>query len=406
MTPKIKNELICGEDCTLNKGCKSPYMKLDGNINAELLFIGEGPGVEEDKEGRPFIGKAGGLLREALGMVQSKFAMTNAVVCRTPDNRNPTLKEMKTCYPRLMNDVKSMPNLKLIVLLGNIPLQAFCGIKGGILKLSGKLMQYNGYNILPIMHPAYVLRNQDELKTFYDHINRIPNALDGSIVDPEDFGEYEVINDLARWEFFRREIRLAGTFAYDLETNGLKPYFNDSKIKCIGMAYKERHAILIPTAESIMSLWDSEDWKVVLKDLKTIFESRHIRKIAQNAKFDNLWLRRVYGIEVRNTYWDTKIAQHLLNENASNGLKDMVWQYTKLGGYESALQGKVQDLDNEDLQRYCMVDVDCTYRIYKKQEPHVMADPNLSFILTNLLVPVSQVLSRMEENGIRIDMSM
>jgi len=122
--PKVKNSLICGTDCTLKQGCKHPCIGLEGNPStAEILFVGEAPGENEDKMGLSFVGQAGKLLRDTLATHKvTNFCIVNSVRCRPPSNRTPSAKEIQACKPFLLKDIANRPNLKLIFPLGNISL--------------------------------------------------------------------------------------------------------------------------------------------------------------------------------------------------------------------------------------------------------------------------------------------
>lgn len=398
--PKVNKEMTCQIDCKLHEDCRSPFMKASGDINAELLLIGEGPGETEDLRGEPFVGDAGDLLRDALSKANiTKWYMTNAVRCRPPENRNPTAKELKACYPRLLEDIKSMPNLKLIVLLGNIALQSFCRMKG-ISKYTGKTMTYGGYKIMPILHPAYILRNQKELKTFFDHIARIPNAISGTLVSLGDFGKYKIITTMAEWKELFKELRLRRKFVYDVETSSLFPFVEGSRIKCIGFSTKQYTASTLPVG---YLSWSTKEWEEIYEDLVILFESETILKIGCNIKFDNLFMKEDLKINVKGTHWDIQISQFLLNENASRGLKDLAWAHTKIGGYETRLSTTPDKAEGEELYVYNSTDSDITFRIYDHHREELAKETRLSFLFHNLLIPVSDVLVNMESAGIKID---
>src|SRR5512135_2578621 len=118
--------LVCGVDCTLCNGASYPRMPPDGDLlNSKVLIIGEAPGSDEDACGKPFMGRAGKLLKATLataGVVN--YVLDNVCRCRPPDNATPGKKEIETCFPHILETIGKMPNLKLIVPLGNVALQA------------------------------------------------------------------------------------------------------------------------------------------------------------------------------------------------------------------------------------------------------------------------------------------
>lgn len=135
----------------------------EGNPHARLMIIGEGPGETEDKEGRPFVGRAGELLSEALkraGLDRSDIFITNAVKCRAPGNRNPSQEEMEKCYPYLVNQI-SYIQPGLIVVLGKVAAEYLLQRPVKITKEHSKLDFFSsGLCVMTVLHPAYVLRNQ------------------------------------------------------------------------------------------------------------------------------------------------------------------------------------------------------------------------------------------------------
>ena len=139
-----------------------------GNINAELMFIGEAPGADEDEQGEPFVGKAGQLLTkiiETMGLRRGDVYIGNILKCRpdTPGqsagNRKPTPDEMKTCIPYLHEQI-DLIQPKVIVALGATAVEGLLGKTVGITKLRGNWKTYRGTPLMPTYHPAYLLRNQ------------------------------------------------------------------------------------------------------------------------------------------------------------------------------------------------------------------------------------------------------
>jgi DNA polymerase len=139
-----------------------------GNINAELMFIGEAPGADEDEQAEPFVGKAGQLLTkiiETMGLKRGDVYIGNILKCRpdTPGqsagNRKPTTDEMQTCIPYLHEQI-DLIQPKVIVALGGTAVEGLLGKTIGITKLRGTWKTYRGIPLMPTYHPAYLLRNQ------------------------------------------------------------------------------------------------------------------------------------------------------------------------------------------------------------------------------------------------------
>jgi len=132
-----------------------------GNPTARLMFIGEGPGAEEDARGEPFVGRAGQLLTamlRAMRLNRGDIYIANIVKCRPPGNRDPEPDEAATCMPFLRGQIR-LVDPEVIVLLGRVAARFLLGVTTPIGTFHGRWMQWEGRQVLPIFHPAYLLRN-------------------------------------------------------------------------------------------------------------------------------------------------------------------------------------------------------------------------------------------------------
>ncbi|MFH2128824.1 MAG: uracil-DNA glycosylase [bacterium] len=150
-----------------------------GNIQAHVVFIGEGPGGDEDKSGIAFVGKAGKLLTQiihSIGINRESVYICNVVKCRPPGNRNPKPEEISTCSPFLF---KQLEILKpgLIVTLGNIATKTLLPDASGIMKMRGKLTAFHGIPLIPTFHPSYLLRNPSALNLVWNDMRQIRQVL-------------------------------------------------------------------------------------------------------------------------------------------------------------------------------------------------------------------------------------
>jgi uracil-DNA glycosylase family 4 len=146
-----------------------------GSPQAPLMFIGEGPGAEEDEKGKPFVGAAGrllDLLLTASGLEPEIFHICNIVKCRPPQNRVPTPEEAKACKPLLARQFR-LTRPKVIVLLGATAYKYFTGSSDGISKIRGQWIEKSGCLIMPTFHPAYILRNNLERGKLWDDIGNV-----------------------------------------------------------------------------------------------------------------------------------------------------------------------------------------------------------------------------------------
>jgi uracil-DNA glycosylase len=153
----------------------------DGNKNAKILFIGEAPGANEDKKGIPFCGMSGKILDQLLASInlaREDIFITNTILCRPKNNRNPTKEEVNNCSERL-NKLIMIMKPKVIVTIGNFATQRILG-KTGIKTIRGKIFDYNGINVIPVIHPAgylYSGRNQKLFELMKDDFKVIKSLV-------------------------------------------------------------------------------------------------------------------------------------------------------------------------------------------------------------------------------------
>jgi len=165
--------------CKLYKGRKSIVFG-EGNPKAAVVFVGEGPGAEEDQQGRPFVGAAGQLLTDIIekGMKIKRpdVYICNIVKCRPPGNRNPEPDEVDACIGFVKRQIAAI-NPRVIVTLGNVPTQNLLGTKAGITKLRGTWQEYEGIPVMPTFHPSYLLRSPGEKKWVWVDIQLVMKKL-------------------------------------------------------------------------------------------------------------------------------------------------------------------------------------------------------------------------------------
>jgi DNA polymerase len=159
------NELDRNEvtGCTRCRLCQQRTQTVfgEGNPDAAIMFIGEGPGENEDRQGRPFVGRAGEKLNKmigAMGLRREDVYIANIVKCRPPGNREPAPDEVATCTPYLQRQIEII-RPRVIVTLGRPAAQHMLGSKISISKIRGQWMQWRGIKLMPTFHPAYILRN-------------------------------------------------------------------------------------------------------------------------------------------------------------------------------------------------------------------------------------------------------
>lgn len=150
-----------------------------GNKNADIMLIGEGPGADEDRLGQPFVGKAGKLMNsafEGLEIKRDELYIANIVKCRPPANRNPEDDEANACLNYLRNQVM-LVKPKIIVLLGSVALKNILGKEYGITASRGKWVEKKGIMYMPTWHPAALLRDETKKVDFINDLNLVKNKI-------------------------------------------------------------------------------------------------------------------------------------------------------------------------------------------------------------------------------------
>jgi uracil-DNA glycosylase family 4 len=176
--PTLEQEVLQCKKCHLHER-KINYVFGEGDPHAELMFVGEAPGEHEDRQGKPFVGKAGQLLTkiiEAMGMERKDVFIANILKCRPPGNRDPEEDEMVACFPYLKQQIRLIKP-KVICALGRYAAQKLSGSELTISNLRGKLFYFEGIKLVPTFHPSYLLRNNKEKRKTWEDMKMILGIL-------------------------------------------------------------------------------------------------------------------------------------------------------------------------------------------------------------------------------------
>lgn len=177
----IRTDLGDCRRCKLSKNRKNIVFGT-GDPHAKLMFVGEGPGYEEDQMGEPFVGAAGRLLTkiiEAINLTREEVYICNIIKCRPPKNRNPMPDEINECFPFLKRQIASVKP-DFICALGSFAAQTLLGTKLPISKLRGNFYDYMGSRVLPTYHPAYLLRNPNKKRDVWEDMKKLMKAMDSN----------------------------------------------------------------------------------------------------------------------------------------------------------------------------------------------------------------------------------
>ena len=181
--PIIKADI--GPDCSRCKlhtlGRKQVVFGV-GNPNADLMFVGEAPGADEDVQGEPFVGRAGQLLTkiiEAIELRRDDVYIANVIKCRPPQNRNPEQDEVDTCEPFLFRQIDTI-RPKVIVALGTFAAHALLKIDTPISRIRGRVHEFRGgAKLIPTFHPAFLLRSPDRKRDVWEDMKKVRALLAG-----------------------------------------------------------------------------------------------------------------------------------------------------------------------------------------------------------------------------------
>jgi uracil-DNA glycosylase family 4 len=176
--PKVRTDL---GDCTRCKlhSTRNKIVFGEGHPQAELVFVGEGPGHDEDMQGLPFVGRAGKLLTqmiEAMGLQRKDVYICNVVKCRPPENRAPERDEVSSCSPFLLRQLDTIAP-KVIVCLGSVAAQTLLQTNRGISHFRGQWLEFRGHRLLATYHPAYLLRNPNAKGEVWKDLQKVMAVL-------------------------------------------------------------------------------------------------------------------------------------------------------------------------------------------------------------------------------------
>lgn len=417
MKPPSSEHPIC-QKCKLFKTCLTPFMESHGAEEPRVLIVGEAPGATEDEQGVPFVGKSGRLLREVLDIYElsEHTRMTNSVRCRPP--RNKTEKKHINYCKRFMLDEVEEYDPDLIILLGNSPLYAVLG-ESGITNWNGVVVERDGRVYVPLFHPAYVLRNDNAYDDWMEGWDKAVHAMKHGIKDTTK--EYFYPRTIDELEEMVDYLFRYNTVAFDLETNSLDPFEEESCVIAVSLAAGDRaYAFPVRHPESWWERWELDEIRELMQVLLQTGQrlddfSFDLRIVGHNLKFDQKHSRKEWGFEFEGG-GDTMLISHLLDSRKGiHGLKRIAGLHLGMYDYDKELQdyirqhpeanpkrgGNYGNIPLDVLLPYAAMDADATEQLFpllynqltKKQK-------NLH---DDLIMAVSDALSRMEYNGIKID---
>jgi uracil-DNA glycosylase family 4 len=363
----------CGA-CGLAKTCRSPKMPVAGKGKKGILIIGEAPGSAEDKMGKPFVGKAGQYLQEKLEDLGIDLFndcwVTNANICRPPNNENPELEQVDHCRPNVLQAIATY-RPTVIILLGGNAIDSVIGWlwkdkaldDSGVKRWAGWQIPCQTTNawVCPTFHPSFILRRMEENDRISEHFfeSHLANAV--SLADsrpwkrvPKWSENVEIIEDhhtAARR--IMEIIRWNKPTASDYETNSLKMEYDGAKILCCSLS-------VLGSRKAIAFHWHGRAIKAMKKFWK------RVPTIMSNMKFEGRVTKAMLDIDIGHYYWDTMLAAHVLDcRSGITSIKFQVFVQLGVGDYSDHIEPFLRaargrrinmaetEIDPKQLLQYC-----------------------------------------------------
>lgn len=410
--------------CDFHKTCKyTNKMKASGSKNPTWLFVGECPGAQEDQAGKPFVGKAGGVLREALdaiGFSKDKYAMTNACKCWSgKGNPTPTDVNIKACKPYLEKEIEEMKP-QVIVMLGAVALKAVTG-KVGISKIRGTAWKSGNIYYIPTFHPSSLFYDETKTVPFMQDLQsafRLPskgitNKLSKRCIVSSSFDDsMDLLSSIKEDE---RPI------CTDFETNILYPWEKGAKIITGALCVNPESAFCIPFFKKDAP-YSKEKAQILIEKLKEIVEFRNDNELGfefYNTPYDIGFGKRAHDIPYPLFVdFDPYSAHHLLNEEMKKpSLSQLTWMYCgEFAGYDEEVKRYIEEHENCNpdsggsydniplsiLGPYNCGDVILPKLLREVFEPKLKREKLLG-LYDDIVLPMTRVLADFFINGMAVD---
>lgn len=388
------------QKCSLWESAETPCLWGVGDrMKTKLMIITDAPDHLADRGGKPFSNSAGKLLMsllESIGITRSECYITHAVKCKPPEGRPPTKPELKTCKPYLLSEIADLAP-SIILTLGASAFNVLA--KGKITEQHGQMLDFNGVPLIATFAPGAALRDPARLPALRKDIMRLGFAIRGELPTEDDL-HWQVIRTLAQWNEFLDEFKASKEVAVDIETTGLDSRAPGAAVNTIqfGLDNHKNYALPLSVRDSP---WPNREQH--LEFLTTLIEFAEGKVITgQNFKFDNTWLKTVYGVKFHLSA-DTMLMHHLLDENSSHGLKEMATEFCNAPSYDIDLKTKLGLGDLVKYYKYGCFDTHYTYKLYKIFRQKLLKHPALRRLFYKLVMPAARMFEDIEEDGLCIN---
>lgn len=401
------------DKCTSCKLCETRNLVVHSVLipNSRVLFVAEAPGADEDKTGKPLVGRQGEIFNEILydaGLNRSDVSIANTVSCRPPENRKPERTEIESCFQYLDAEIRLLKP-EIIVLLGGTSIRKFLPGVTGVASVRGNWFVSEEYDckILPTYHPAATFHDPTVRSKMLSDFRKVAEMLTGGRGANLISVSHHVVSNQKQFDWLIENLHKQELWAFDTETTGYN--FLTNEIFMMSFSWKMYTAVLLDLRKlDEIGITKEYMWS----KLKEVFANQS-KKIMQNGKFDIKFLMRL-GITVKNFYADTMFMHYLLDENSKHDLGTLAWQYSDRGGYEIRLETYVlqnkkagEDFDyatipDDLLYPYALMDADVTLRAFHRMLPEIEKQ-QLTFTLFHIMMPVQRMLIMTEYHGVIVD---
>lgn len=398
--PKLFTRKSDCDHCELHHHRNTVCVPGRGARDAKYAFVGQAPGLQEDKVGRCFIGPAGQLLDDMLthaGFKPEETYLTNLVKCYPPEDRKPLVGEITACADYLSTELAFLPESTVIVPVGDVAMRALTK-KSGIKKWAGTVIECNGRNYFPIFHPAFILRVPKMLPKLQAQLRQLRKLGKAEAV-PYRWRKLEsglIRSKIAgAVEEARRANELPPALTIDFETTSKDP--EHAEPVCAAFYLKGWRSVLVADCAA-----DPAEFKRLVKEA-----AKHTRWIAQNFKYEARCCRRWVGVWPTLCF-DTMIAHSVLDENAAHDLETLAG-LVGCDGYDLPMRvhlaggGTHADAPPKLLHKYNAGDVWATYQLAIKFRKELRERPKLYKFYREHVSRHAQTLARIEATGVYVD---
>lgn len=383
------------------------FVKGEGKLESKLWLIGEAPGANEDKEGRPFVGGAGQVLNGMLsevGIIRTECYVDNVIQYRPANNnfgvyyhdpkRDAPNDELLQAHERLQQMVlQHQPHV--VVAFGNEALYALTG-KKAITKWRGSILPLGRSKVIATYHPAMIMRQYEHRTEALFDLSKAKREALTDIMPHIPKDKFKIRPSFKEAMDALSILKAKDRISFDIETSQ-----ELNQILCIGFAWSASDAICIPIFNGTLSYWTPGEEFAIIKAIKEVLEQPRRRLIAHNAMFDLSYLRFRWGVRaVENMHMDTMLAHHCVYPELPKSLAFCVSIYTNHPYHKDMIHGGV-----DDFYTYNCMDAARTFEVYEALEQELLEFKTKEFyqkLPNKLMIP----LLDMQSLGCRIDVTL